>query len=69
MRRILLAPPSPFRFPTKRCIRKATTWAKHSLLQPDEVEEALWLIDVFERWDMPAEEADEWRRRILVHQR
>ena len=27
------------------------------------------LLDVFQRWDMPAAEADEWRRRIVAHQR
>jgi hypothetical protein len=37
-----------------------------SLMKPDEVREALWLIEVFEKLDMRAEEADEWRRRILV---
>ena len=35
-----------------------------SLLERDEIREALWLLGVFERWSMPAEEADEWRRRI-----
>jgi hypothetical protein len=33
------------------------------LMKPDEVRDALWLIDVFERWDMRTEEADEGRRR------
>ena len=35
-------------------------------LRPDEIRDALWLIDVFERWNMPPEEGDEWRRRILA---
>ena len=37
-----------------------------SLLTPDEVGDCLWLIDVFERWNMTTEEADEWRRRIAA---
>jgi hypothetical protein len=24
------------------------------------------VIDIFERWDTPPDEADEWRRRILA---
>ena len=35
------------------------------LLTPGELSRALHYIDVFERWNMPAEEADEWRRRIV----
>ena len=38
------------------------------LLTPDELRNALRYIDVFERWNMPAEEADEWRRRIVGRQ-
>jgi hypothetical protein len=33
-------------------------------MEPDEIRDALWMIDVFERSSMPADEADEWRRRI-----
>ena len=39
-----------------------------SIMTPDEVGEALWLIHVFERWSMPADEADEWWRRIVAQQ-
>lgn len=39
-----------------------------ALLTADEVTDALWMIDVFERWDMPREEADAWRLRILGRQ-
>jgi hypothetical protein len=39
------------------------------LLKPDEVRDALWLIDVFERCGMRREEADDWQRRILAQQR
>ena len=37
-------------------------------LRPDEIRDALWLIGVFERWNMSAEEAGEWRRRILARE-
>ena len=37
-----------------------------ALLTPAQVQDALWMVDVFESWDMPAEEADEWRRRIVA---
>lgn len=40
-----------------------------SLLEPGEIREALWLIDVFERWHVRPDEADKWRRRILAQQR
>ena len=40
-----------------------------SLLKPDEVRDALRLIDVFQRWAMPVAETDEWRRRIVGRQR
>ena len=38
------------------------------LMKPEEISDALWMIEVFEQWNMPAEEADEWRRRILAKQ-
>ena len=38
------------------------------LFAPEELHNALWYIDIFERWNMPAEEADEWRRRIVGRQ-
>jgi hypothetical protein len=37
-----------------------------STMPPEEVHDAMWMIDVFERWNMPQEEADEWRRRSAV---
>ena len=38
--------------------------------KPDEIEEALWFVDVCERaGGTPPEEAAEWRRRILAVQR
>ena len=40
---------------------------EHALLDlftPEELRNALSYIDVFERWNMPCGEADEWRRRI-----
>ena len=37
-------------------------------LRLDEIRDALWLIDLFERWNMSPEEADEWRRRILARE-
>ena len=39
------------------------------LFSTHERRNALWYIDVFERWNMPAAEADEWRRRILARGR
>ena len=36
-----------------------------ALLQPDEVQEALWMVSVLERSGMPALAADQWRRRNL----
>ena len=44
---------------------RTKTDALLDLFTPDELHNALWYIDVFERWNMPAEEADEWRRRIV----
>jgi hypothetical protein len=35
-------------------------------MRPDEIRDAPWMIDVFERWNMPRDEADEWRRRIVA---
>ena len=40
-----------------------------SIMTPDEVHDALWLMDVFERWSMSADEAEEWRRRIVGSRR
>jgi len=41
-----------------------------SLLTPAEVAEALRFVDAWERWGtLSAEEADEWRRRIVAKHR
>ena len=38
-------------------------------LKPEEIKDGLWMIGVFEDWgSMSADEADEWRRRILACQ-
>ena len=40
-----------------------------ALLTPDEIEDALRFVEICERGGgTPPEEADEWRRRILVWQ-
>ena len=39
-----------------------------ALMTPEEIRDALWMIDVFERWNMPADEAAEWRRRTVARQ-
>ena len=40
------------------------------LMTPDEVSDALWFVDAMERaGPMDAEEADEWRRRIVAKRR
>ena len=36
-----------------------------SLLEPDEAQDALWLVGVLEKWNMRPDEADEWQRRIV----
>jgi hypothetical protein len=38
-------------------------------MKPEEVHGCLWMINVFERSNMPPDEANEWRRRILARQR
>ena len=40
-----------------------------SLLRPEEMQEALWLVGLFEQWNMPVGVAGEWRRRIVARQR
>ena len=35
----------------------------------EEISEALWYVEVFERTGMSHMEADEWRRRIVARQR
>ena len=35
---------------------------------PEEIADALWMIDSCERWNMPRNEADAWRLRILARQ-
>ena len=37
-----------------------------SVMSPEEIQDALWFIGVFERWVMPVAEAYEWRRRIVA---
>ena len=39
-----------------------------SILTPEEIRDALWFIDLMERWTMSQPEADEWRRRIRARQ-
>jgi len=39
------------------------------LFTPHELRQALWYVDVFERWSMPAEQSDEWRRKVLARRR
>ena len=39
-----------------------------SILTADEIRDALWFIDVLERWTMTRTEAEEWRRRIRARQ-
>jgi len=34
------------------------------LTPPNELRDTLWMIDLFGRWNMPQDEADDWRRRI-----
>ena len=31
-----------------------------------ELRDAIWMISVYERWNMSREEADKWRRRIVA---
>ena len=38
-------------------------------MTPEEVRDALWMVSVFESWNMPPEEEAEWRRRILASKR
>jgi len=39
-------------------------------MKPEEIRDGLWMIGVFEDWgSMSAEEADEWRRRMVARQR
>ncbi len=40
-----------------------------STMTPEEVRDAMWTIDVFERWNMSQGEVDEWRRRISARRR
>ena len=36
------------------------------LLSDEELREIPRWVDVFERWNMPADEAEDWRRRIMA---
>ncbi len=38
-------------------------------MTPEEIGEALWYVEVFEKVGMSRQEADEWRRRIVAWQR
>ena len=42
------------------------SWAE---MTPEEIENALWYVEVFEKVGMSRQEADEWRRRIVAWQR
>ncbi len=38
-------------------------------MKPEEIEDAIWMVGVFQRWgSMSAEEADQWQRKILARQ-
>ncbi len=38
-------------------------------MTPEEIGQALWYVEVFEKVGMSRQEADEWRRRIVAWQR
>lgn len=38
--------------------------ARLATMTPEEIAVAMWMIDVFDSWNMTRDEADEWRRRI-----
>jgi len=50
-------------------VNPARVDASFATMKPADVRDALWMVSVFERWNMPPEEAAEWRRRILARQR